>query len=253
MICRPGTFILLLHPEAAPSHKFPDDGILRDVLAADAEKIFQKFQQPVGLKKLGSVPFHAVQKRLRVLLEHGKLVDQSGIEHGVGALLEGENIFLLPSSDGIPHPQGMCGAGSPGSGIPHQAADQPAVRGGDPVVVVHVQAGQGADIDLILAFQRKRMGEPVVQPVDSLDDQDIVLSQLQKIPLILPQSGLEIKPGHFHPLSGEQIAHIPVEALHIDGLQAFKIIIAVLVQRRVLPVYEIIVHGDGMGRQAVGF
>ena len=45
-------------------------------------------------------------------------------------------------------------------------------------MLVHVQLGQGADIDLKPAFCRKGIAELIIEAVDPLDDEHIVLSQL---------------------------------------------------------------------------
>ena len=97
------------------------------------------------------------------------------------------------------------------------------------------------------------MGKPVVQAVDAFNNQNILRSELQIIPFVFTKACFKVKTGHFHPFSRQQIRHILIEFFHINGFQTFEIIVALFVQRRLIPVYEIIVHRDGMRYQAMGF
>ena len=112
---------------------------------------------------------------------------------------------------------------------------------------VYVQRGQGADVNLVLARLRQLIGHLLVQAVDALDDKDVVLSQLQIVSSVLTLANLEIEGWQLHPLPRQKLYHIIIELLHVNGFQAFKIVVPVLVPGCLLPVHEIIVQGDRPG------
>ena len=51
-------------------------------------------------------------------------------------------------------------------------------------MLINIQLGQGADVDFEFALLRQRIGKLIVETVDSFNDKDILLSQLQVISLI---------------------------------------------------------------------
>ena len=119
-------------------------------------------------------------------------------------------------------------------------------------MVVHVQGGQAADIDLEHALPGQGIGELVVETVDALDDQHVVLPQGQLFTVILPLPLLEVIGGQVDGLPPQQAAHVRVELLHVHGLQTLKVILPVGVLGGQHPVFEIVVRGDGVGHQAAG-
>ena len=114
-------------------------------------------------------------------------------------------------------------------------------------MLINVDIGQRTDVDLVFALLGKCIGSLLIQSVDSLDDQNIVRSQLFEIALVLPLSGLEVEGRQFHPLSGQQSAHIVVKLLHVNGFETFKIVISVFIPGGKLSVHKIIIQSDGMG------
>lgn len=74
-----------------------------------------------------------------MLFQHCQLVEGGAVEDHVRILLEGEYPPLFALADRLPHGYGPLGGGSPGLVVPDNAADEPQVAGGDPVVVVQVQ------------------------------------------------------------------------------------------------------------------
>ena len=56
-----------LHSETASADKFPDNGILRNILTADSQHIIQEFQQPFGLNIFLTILWYLEQDRLRIL------------------------------------------------------------------------------------------------------------------------------------------------------------------------------------------
>lgn len=58
----------------------------------------------------------------------------------------------------MPEAQRGGGPVGPELAVPDNPPDQPVVRGGDPVVIIQVQLGQSADIDLEFPVFRHHLG-----------------------------------------------------------------------------------------------
>ena len=85
-------FLSLSDIKAAAAHKLSADGIVGKALAGHPQEIIQKFKEPLGLIVLRGLLGNLEQKGLRKSLQHGQLIDQGRVEHGIRLLLEGENI-----------------------------------------------------------------------------------------------------------------------------------------------------------------
>ena len=116
---------------------------------------------------------------------------------------------------------------------------------------IHINLRQRTDINPEFTFRRKRPRQFFIQPVNSLQHQHIGLLHLNKIPLVLALARLKIKIRQFHTLSVQKCCHIPVQKLDIQCFQAFKIIIAVFIPRRIYPVHIVIIKADRMRRQTM--
>ena len=112
---------------------------------------------------------------------------------------------------------------------------------------VDVELGQRADVYLEFTVGRKGVGEPVIQAVDSLYNQNISLPQLKEVSLILPDSLFKVIVGKLHPPSFQQTGHVPVKQLHVQAFQNLIVVIAVFIPWTVHPVYKIVIHCNGMG------
>ena len=86
-----------------------------------------------------------LEQLVRIVPQHRQLVVQRGIEHAVGPLLVGEDPFLLAPADAGPHGEGLLRRGRAELIVPHDAPQQTHIRRADAVVVIQVDAGQGAD------------------------------------------------------------------------------------------------------------
>ncbi len=129
--------------------------------------------------------------------------------------------------------------------VAHDAPDEAVVGGGYAVVVVKVELGQGRDVDLVLLLARDAVGQAVVQPVYTFYYQDLIAGQAQPPALLGSRPGLEIVHRQEDLLPGGQAQELLVEELHVQGLQALEIGLAVRPPRGILAVEEIIVQGDG--------
>ena len=72
-------------------------------------------------------------------------------------------------------------------------------------MLIHIQLGQGANVDLKFTVLRKFLGHRVIQAVDALDDENILLSKLQHFAFVFPLTGLKVKPWKFDGLTGEAV------------------------------------------------
>ena len=118
-------------------------------------------------------------------------------------------------------------------------------------MLIHINLRQRTDINPEFTFRRKRPRQFFIQPVNPLQHQHIGLLHLNKIPLVLALARLKIKIRQFHTLSVQKCCHIPIQKLDIQCFQAFKIIIAVFIPRRIYPVHIVIIKADRMRRQTM--
>ena len=216
------------------------------------QKIVQVFQQPLSFDILIAVPRDAKEQRLHIGLEQGRLVDQSGVEDHIRAVLEWEDVVLLPAPDGGPHANRCLRAVPAGPGVPLDPPQKAGVGGGAAVVIVYIQGGQTADIDFIFALARQRVGKLVVQTVDALNHQHVPLPQRKGIAVVLPRTLYEIECRHLHRLTIEQADHVRVELLYIHSAQALKVVLTVFIPRGVLPIFEVVIRCDCMWVQSAG-
>ena len=82
--------------------------------------------------------------------------------------------------------------------------------------------------------------------MDPFENEHIGFFKLQIIALIFTLTNLEIKARELYFLTVKKIGHVLIEALYIYGVEAFKVIIAVLILGRILAIFEIIVYLDRM-------
>ena len=87
------------------------------------------------------------QQRLNQRLDHGQFIDQGGVKHNI-------RIFLVRKDPGVlalpyfwPTAYRFFGTITPMPGIANDPAEQPGIRGRDPVVTVEVELRQGRNVD----------------------------------------------------------------------------------------------------------
>ena len=130
------------------------------------------------------VPGNTVENRFRILLEYRQFIQRCRIKHHIGFFLEREDIPLFPllTESHI---------------LIVSCAEEPLVLESLIILLISLpsvvgirlcssifQLGQGADVDFEFALLRRRIGKLIVETVDSFNDKDILLSQLQVISLI---------------------------------------------------------------------
>ena len=101
---------------------------------------------------------------------------------------------------------------------------------------INIQLSQSAEINLKFALLWQRIAEPVIQSMNSLDHQNIVFIQLQKITFIFSGSCFEIENRHLYPFSFQKLKHIFIKLHHINRFQTLKILFPKLIYRSQVPV-----------------
>ena len=119
-------------------------------------------------------------------------------------------------------------------------------------MAVDVDLRQRADVDAEFALRRKGVRKAVIQSVNTLDDEDVLRSELHEIALVLGLAGLEVELRHLNSLTVQKLRHLLVEQLDVESLEAFEIIVSVLVARAELAVAVIVVQSDRMRFKTVG-
>ena len=81
--------------------------------------------------------------------EYRQLEEQGGVEHHVGFLLEGVNPLLFSSHDGRATGDGLSSGIVAVFVVADYAAKETDIDGGNPVVVVDIDRGEGGDKDFV--------------------------------------------------------------------------------------------------------
>ena len=118
-------------------------------------------------------------------------------------------------------------------------------------MLINVQLCQCTDIDLKLTLFWKGITQFVIEPVDTLNDQDIIFSKLKLVSPVFPASGLEIKCRKIHGFSRKKIQHIFIKLLRINGFQTLIILFSEFIQRRMFTIHKIVIHSNGMRLQTM--
>ena len=203
-----------------------------------------QLQHPLGLQIVGVLGPNLGQGPFGQGPQHGQLIDEHGIDEEVRVLVVGVDVDVLAPAHLVPQGQGVGGAEVAELHIPDHAADEAVVRGGQGVVVVQIELGQGGDEDAALLLLGDGIGQPRVQGVDALHDEDLVVGQPEAAVILDGAAGLEVVAGKAGLLALQQLPHVLLEQLHVQGLHTFVVRLAVGAQRRLFPVHVIVVHGD---------
>ena len=118
-------------------------------------------------------------------------------------------------------------------------------------MLINVQLCQCTDIDLKLTLFWKGITQFVIEPVDTLNDQDIIFSKLKLVSPVFPASGLEIKCRKIHGFSRKEIQHIFIKLLRVNGFQTLIILFSEFIQRRMFTIHKIVIHSNGMRLQTM--
>ena len=78
--------------------------------------------------------------------------------------------------------------------------------------------------------------------MDALHDQNFALAKLHKFTAVLTLARHEVVIGQFYFFPCDNLLQVLIELLQIQRLHALEVLLAVLIQRGVLPIKEIIVQ-----------
>ena len=116
-------------------------------------------------------------------------------------------------------------------------------------MLVNVKTRQSTRIDLELILVRQFSGRDRIQAVDAFNDQNVVFIHAQLLSFVNAFALLEIEGRKINLLSCKKRRHILVKQFGIHRFNAVKIIIAVNIDRCLLPVDKPVVHADDMRPQ----
>ena len=197
------------------------------------------------------VGFDFGEEGFGVGLEGGEFVVEGGVEGEVGFLLEGEDPGFFAAADAGPHGHGFEGGVAAELVVADEAADEAVVGGGDAVVGVEVELGEGADVNFEFALGGDGFGEAGVEAVDAFEDDDLVGGEGEGFAFEFHAAGFEVEAGHVDGLAGVEGVEMLVEEGEVDGFDVFEVVVAFFVAGGVFAVDEVVVDGDGDGSEAV--
>ena len=135
--------------------------------------------------------------------------------------------------------------------VADEAAEEAVVGGGDAVVVVEVELGEGGDVDVELAFVGEAGGEFGVEGMDAFEDDDLVFVEPEFFAAVEARAGMEIEGGQVDFAAGVEVGEVAVEDGDVDGVEVFEVVVAGGGAGGSLAVDEIVVGAEGDGAQAV--
>ena len=110
------------------------------------------------------------------------------------------------------------------------------------VLLAARQGGQGGDVDIEDAVARDVRREVRIEGVDAFHEEDVAILQAQRVAGEDAVALLEVELRELHLLAGQQVVELLVQEGDVHRGQRFVVALAVLVDRGVLAVHEIVVH-----------
>ena len=214
-------------------------------------EIIQGLDQPAGEEVVCGIGGDILQELVGKELQDGQFVMQGGVEHAVRVFLVLEDVFFLAAAHAGPHAEGFFRRVAAELLIADDAPQEADVRGADAVMVIQVQAGEGAGEDPVDLVGREHFDDLRVEAVDALEDDDFAGLEMGGRGEVILLAGLKIVAGHEDFLAAEEAGDTVGQELDIQGFDGFKIPGAVELDGQILPVDEEIVHGDPAGGVAV--
>lgn len=87
--------------------------------------------------------------------------------------------------------------------------------------------------------------------MDAFDDKHIVRVHAHVGAKRFPGACGEVVFGDFHLFAGDEVLQVLVEQFQINGFESVEVVMAVGVERGLVPINEVVVQGKGYGFQAV--
>lgn len=169
-----------------------------------------------------------------------------GVDRVIGGEAVGADIAVFPFYNLGPHGQGALRGGVPELDIPHDAAHQAQVHGGDHLAVGGLDLLLDADVQLDTGPLWKLSGKLGVQTVDPLYNDHILGAQLIAPQLPLRAAQGEIIGGHRELPGGDDVQKAALDRLFIQGLDGFIVELpSRQLGRLAHPPVEIVQRDDG--------
>ena len=171
-----------------------------------------------------------------------QLVVQGGVEHAVGVLLIGENPRFFAVADTGPHRKRVVRRRRAELHVAHDAPQQADIRRADAVVVVKVQACQGADEHAVDGFRVQSLGQRRIQPVDALDKHHLPFPQANWRAARIALAEFEGERWQQDLAPIQQFRQMLAEERHIQRADGFEVERAVLLQRDAVAVEIVVIQ-----------
>ena len=236
--------------KTAAADEFAQDRRGRDLVGRDGDEVVEELEHAPRLVVLRNRVGDLAEDLLGEGPQHRNLVEQRRVEHDVGVLLVGEDVFLLAPAHRGPARKRRERVGAALAVVARQAPQQAVVGGGDAREVVHRHRREARDVDAELLRVGDRGREARVQPVDALDDEDRAFVERQRrvVPRAAPRD--EVVARDVDALAPDQARQMVVEKLQVDGFERLVVVVAVGVARGLLAVDEVVVERDQHGVQS---
>ena len=167
----------------------------RDVLFGNHLEISQEFQQAVSFGELDAVFGHGGQNRDGILFKHTHLADERGVEHGIGILLEGEDVAVFATTHTGPATDGLLCRIATVVVVTYNSSYQSVIGSWNGVLLVNGDTSEGGYKKLELDVVVDLVGQTRVQAVNSLNHHDGVRFQFDGVAFPKFLSLGEIKGG----------------------------------------------------------
>ena len=199
---------------------------------------------------LGDRVGHLAQNLLGEGAQNRELVEERRVEHHIGILLIGEDVFLLAAAHRAPALQRCHGTVAAHAVVADHATQQTVVGRRDAREVIHRYGGEAGDVDAELLAIGNAWREARIEAVDTLDDQDRPLAESERLLVPLPFSGDEVVARNLDLLARNEATEVVVEEREVDRFEGFVVILALFVPRGLLALHEVVVEGDEYGVEA---
>ena len=136
-------------------------------------------EHALGLSEGGRCLGNPPQQRLCISLEHRQLVNQGGVEHGIRPALIGKDIVKSSLIHSGPLKDGGFRSLSPGTVISYKSAEEAVICGAGTVMPIQTDPRKRRDKDTEFHLPRNRFVDPLIKPMNPLNDNDISLPKLK--------------------------------------------------------------------------
>lgn len=177
-------------------------------------------------------------------LQYAYFIQQRGVEYAVCIFLIREDVLFFSVSDTFPTHYGILGRVSSVIVIPDYSSQKAVVAAAYEVVLIQSELRECRNEDIVFVFRRYLCTQCGVQGVYALDYDNGTLLHFQFIAALHSFSLYEIEAGQFYLLPVQELTHLMVEIIQVQGFETFEIIVSFRISRRMLPVDEVIVQRD---------